>query len=280
MDQSCPSLVAIANLCIVVSIQRTHPGSYDHQLRDPLPLQDRVDECMSAIECLVLSNSRHSASVYGIEVMFMQADCCLNLGQPQKAWLLIHRAIAAAQLLGLHRDKVIRGMDREYCMTNDQRAHAWSELTMVDRFLSIVLGLPSAISHEPCGFPVTIDYSRMTIDDYRQELFDISGHILERNKECPNISMSTTLIIDRELQALDMIWCNNPQDENLTSSISSTRGDVSKKLSSRFWHQQLKVFLHLPFALRSETLPEYQRSHDACFSASRERCFGSTIACV
>jgi hypothetical protein len=225
---------------------------------------------MSSIDRVVISDTEYSSSFQGIEVMFMQAECYVNLGQPQKAWLLVHRAISAAQLLGLHRDGNIRVTDGEDRMTIEQRRHAWSKLTMVDRFLSIVLGLPSAVSYDPCDSRATSEYSHITIDTYRQELFMIAGHILERNKACPNLSTSTTLAIDRELDALDMCLPHELRSMDSILSTGFTAGDTSHRLMTRFWHHQLKVFLHLPFALRSEFQPEFERSHQACFSASRQ----------
>jgi len=256
-----PNLVALALQCVIFSVYQTRPGTYDRELSLPMPMKDLMDECLAAIEKTVIGDDDYAGSFEGLEVMVMQSRCYMNLGQPQKAWLLLHRAISIAQLLGLHRKVSI--LKTELQMSESQRQNFWWTLNELDRYLSLIMGLPYAVDDVSHGNQELVDNGPMTIALYRRNLSLIALRIMQRNMACPDFPPTTTTEID---QALDDLENNNFQ---LFSSNETTE-ETYQYLVVRFWHNQLKAFVHLPFMLRSQAELRFPTSYHGAFSASRE----------
>lgn len=259
--QQNPNLLALALQCVVFSVYQTRPGTYDHELSLPIPMKDLMGECLSTIEKTVIGDDDYAGNFEGLEVIVMQGRCYVNLGQPQKAWLLLHRAISVAQLLGLHRKGSIRKIELQ--ISESQRQNLWWTLNELDRYLSLVLGLPYAVDDDSHGNQTLVDSGPMTIASYRRNLSLIALRIMQRNMACPDISPTATTEIN---QALDDLENSNFQ----LCSSNTTPEDTYQYLVVRFWHNQMKSFLHLPFMLRSQAELRFPTSYHAAFSASRE----------
>jgi hypothetical protein len=266
--QTYPVSVALALLCVVISIQQVPPGTHENSGGEPLPFQSIMDICLSNIESLIISNDEYAGSIEGIDIMILQAKSYVNLGRPQKAWILLHRAISTAQLIGLHKEGTFRTKDIE--ISNEDRQRGWSHLNTLDRYLSIILGLPRAVSDGEFGVHTPWrDTTDLDIGTYQQKLSLMAGYIVERNKFFTNDSLLLTMNMDFELGVLERNLPLELQNPESTFCIDND-SQACFRLMARFWHCQLQIFLHLPFLLQSRANRELDPNHLACFSASRK----------
>jgi len=267
-EQSNPVMVSLALLCVVISIQQFPPGTHFDDAGNPLPLKDLMDACLSQIGILIIGDDEYPSCCEGIEVMVLQAKCYVNLGRPQKAWLLLHRAIAVAQLIGLHKNGNFR--QKETYVSNEERQNIWWTLNELDRYLSLILGLPFAVGDESFSPRATEDFRELNVSIYRQKLSLMAGIIVDRDRSVLTSDvLSSTLDTNSELADLEV---NLPPELRKAESptIAEGRRETYRRLMIRFWHFQLKVFLNLPFLLQSRENRALDQNHRACFSASRQ----------
>ncbi|KAI9864399.1 MAG: hypothetical protein M1824_005102 [Vezdaea acicularis] len=270
IDQENPVIVALALLCLTMSLQQVRPSDIGDSLNLPLPLTDLVEHYLTYIDRIVISDNEYVCSFEGIELLMLRAKMYIALGQPRKAWLLFHRAISFAQLLSLHR-KCLTSNSPWVSMT--RRQTIWWSLFELDRYLSLLLGLPYAVSenqhdHLPEG-QTEIHPSPTAV--YRRKLAIIAGQVVDRNQKSGSPSFPRTLEIEQALHDLNSTlpdgWCNILP---LRATGAISRRECFERILVQFWHHQIKSFLHLPFMLQSGGNPRYEYSRIACLEATRD----------
>ncbi|KAI9810453.1 MAG: hypothetical protein M1827_006229 [Pycnora praestabilis] len=256
--QDNPAIVGIGILCVGLSIRQLRLGD-EESLNLKRSPKDVLEHYMAVLDHLIISDDEYTASCEGIELMILQAKTHVNLGQPRKGWLLIRRSISLAQLIGL----------RPAMQPNDQgaaaarRVNTWWALYSVDRYISLLLGLPHAMTDEPeVGEGPYATQKKLSI---------IVGRVINRNQATSTPSLASTLDIDQQLEDLVKSapeqWWSIPTSQSLTSvSIEVSAGITA----THFWYCQTKAFLHLPFMLQSATDRRYDYNRHACLDASRK----------
>ena len=269
LSQDCPARVALAVTCIAVSVSKLKPGVDDLSLNLRGPPNELVDRYLAVVDQLVLHDDDYLATLDGVELLALQAKCHNNLGQPRKGWLLFRKAISYAQLLGLHTDRpTILGRMQ---ISVDRRRNVWSSLCSVDRYLSLLLGLPYAVSENLCLSRQTAKPDSMSTELYREKLSVIAGRVIDRNQASTSPSFSATLEIDQKLDDLAGSMADDWWDlgsAKVPEMVSIE--EFNHRLGAQFWHHQIKAALHLPFMLRSAADRRFEYSRTACFDASRE----------
>ncbi|MCJ1243671.1 hypothetical protein MMC30_000868 [Trapelia coarctata] len=225
------------------------------------------DYYVRPVETLLASDEGLASSgVDAVACMGLQSKIYLNLGKPGKAWLVNRRAMAFAQLIGMHHRQTGHSSDK-----NSARKHnLWLGIWQHDRICSLILGLPysipeahfglSDINSEPAGGPPTKRFTLM--------LGLVTGRIIDRN-HCPtNMTFARTLEIDQELERTKESmpkewWESSPGPE---SSVGAT----FELCVGKFWYHNVRKILHLPFMLKSFTDRRYEYSKVAALESSRE----------
>ena len=266
-DQESPVIVAIGLLCVGLCVRQLHSESLQaSQL--PLPPKLLMDRYMTVIERLVIADSDYVSSQDGLQLMQLQAKTYVNLGQPRKGFLLFRRTISMAQVLGLYPTQ--SSIVKDPPDIAKRKAHIWWTLYEVDRFLSLLLGLPYAIMDDPRIIDADEQYFTPT-DMYKRKISVILGRIIERNQAAPNFSLAATLQID---QSLDRLRKSMPDEwwdvagARLSGLIKVD--ETFERLAIQTWHFQAKCYLHLPYFLLSASDDSYRYSRQACLEASRE----------
>ncbi|KAJ9629158.1 uncharacterized protein PV06_08906 [Exophiala oligosperma] len=264
-----PAELAKIMLCIAIGIHQL-PGSFDwsrlQTKEEPAALMERY---IATVNKLITSDDEIAATIDGIECMLLEAKYQINMGRPRRAWLLFHRAIAFAQLLGLHKlparvDKTSRDYQRSFSI--------WSHLILGDRFMSLFLGLPYSVAEQfvtpfiPGNGPFPGNASAGEL--YVAKMMPVITKINDRNQSVVPMGYSATLRLDQELEEL-----HSAQDPSWWS-LEMIPGDVIDdhfdRLQAHFYHHQARLLLHMPFMLRSSSDKRYQYSHSAALEAARE----------
>ncbi|KAL8801280.1 MAG: hypothetical protein Q9200_006993 [Gallowayella weberi] len=258
------SAVAQTVACLAITIQQL-PGSFDfstlHLPASPEALQDHY---ITAVETLMASDDGIGSTMEGLSCLIVQTKYYVNLGKPRKGWLTIRRALNFAQMLGFHR----QSYGRDDAATISRRS-IWLAIYQVERFLSLLLGYPSACRDSHFEGLLAGGGSDLAFDQLRfnVKLSVITGQIINRNQDPKSMTVAETLKIDEELEdaqrTMPAAWWNTAPTDMLESNTFDTL------MSKSFFHN-IRMLLHLPFMLKSSTDPRYEYSRIAALGSSRE----------
>ncbi|MCJ1398200.1 hypothetical protein MMC11_001397 [Xylographa trunciseda] len=266
------SVAGIANIliCLATCFQqlsgRLSIGQWNLPAR-PDVLQKRY---MSFVESLLASDEGLASTMDGLECMVLQIRFYVDEGKVRRAWLLGRRATGFAYFLGIHRP--VRSTKDPLAK---RKADLWFQLSLGDRHLSLVLGLPYS----------TLDY-HFNVKDFASEeeagrygecllskLSVIAGHIIDRNNDVNNASLIDTLKIDQELEearnSMPLGWWEALPVSSMPAEI------VRDMFVAKFVYHNDRKLLHLPYLLKSFTDRRYELSRISGLESSREmiRCY-------
>ena len=262
-----PVLVAKAMLVVAISARQLRAGIDDKSINLPMSAKDMMNQWLALVERLVISENDYVCCGEGIELIVLQAKIIDNLSQPKNGWLMFRRAVSIVQALNLRPGRRI--LSRESDMTPYRRDKLWWLMFEVDRYSSMLLGLPYSLPDEPEVLNSSVNPVSDTVV-YRRKLAIIAGHVINRNHAGLTPSLSTTIQIDQELdeKAAEMPaeWWDVAAAR---SSDLISMEESLERLLTQTWHFQTKAFLHLPFMLQSASNRRLEYNRLACLDAAR-----------
>ena len=201
---------------------------------------------------LVTGHDELAGSVEGIECIMMESMYYDSAGNVRGAWIAIRRAIAMAQIMGLHRgpNAPSRSLGLE---------HMWFRLVQADRYMSLLLNLPQGSSDNVFATPTALD-NRTAIEKMRRLDLLAAGRILQLTPS-ERTNSTTTHNIDLLLQQASTLM--PPRWWLLPSPPSHD----PTPLLDQFTHFHLLLRLHLPYLLDSN--PHRTSSKITTLTASR-----------
>ncbi|KAL3481681.1 hypothetical protein BJX99DRAFT_253208 [Aspergillus californicus] len=217
----------------------------------------------------VTTNDELICSVEGIECVMMEAMYQNYAGNLHRAYMAVHRAIAASQMIGLPRGRnspCLKFIEASTRATFDP-GHICFRLVQMDRYLSLMLGLPHTSLEARFAIPDAVEgvHSINRLDRIHCAVVE---RILQRNKEDMN-DLSETSEVDKLLQsaAAEMPpgWWLSPTFANETELLEDTI-----RLMQQFTQYHLLARLHLPYMLRSSPDRRYDHSKIIAVNASRD----------
>jgi hypothetical protein len=232
---------------------------------------------VTAATSLVTGNDKMLDTSEGMTCLILDSMYQANEGNLRLAWLAHRRIVSLAQATGIHR-RPYRALHIKSAQSNcilDPR-FLWYRLLYVDRFLSLMLGLPAC----------SLDASMMLEPAFSQETpmgrlerrhAFAAGRILERNERDPSADdFALTQSIDMDLQkaasAMPGKWWLVPGSTALHNK--KERFWESRRLINQTYHFYLLHQLHLPYMLFSSSSStdqgKYDYSRNTCASASRD----------
>lgn len=266
-----PAEVAKMMLCIANSVYQM-PAGFDWsrlQLREsPEQLMERY---VNTVNRLIILDDEIAATVDGLECIMLETKYHINMGRPRRAWLLMHRAIAFAQLLGLHRlsSRKPEQPDGEF----ERQLSLWCHLFAADKYLSLMLGLPYIVQEQYCvpyiPGPNSAGFQWATEGEiFLAKMIPIITKVIDRNQSPTPMPYSATLRIDQDIEELynaqDPAWWTKSMFPGVTPEVHFDR------LQAQFYYHQTRVFLHMPFMLKSSADKRYQYSHTAALDSARQ----------
>jgi hypothetical protein len=222
-----------------------------------------VDKYIEAVDRYVLSDDEYAASLEGIECLILKSKWYADVGQPRRAWIAYRKGLMYAQLMGLHRKRT----------SSAAHESIWWALYHGDRFLSLLLGLPYGISDSHCDLTMP----DMGTSEYIHPLnaitkvSQLAGRVIDRNQGIAEQSFAWALQLDQELEdlwkQLDPEWLEYSE---LLADAQTNAAELREKLMGQICFHQIRVYLHLPFMLKSASNSRFTYSRTACLNGSRE----------
>ncbi|KAJ5689982.1 hypothetical protein N7462_004374 [Penicillium macrosclerotiorum] len=232
-----------------------------------------MDRAMDRATKLVTSNDSLVASVEGIECIMIEAMYHNYAGNLHHAWMAVHRAVALAQMMALHRGLSSPSLK---ILTAEMRAtldpdHMCFRLVEMDRYLSLMLGLPQS-SLEARYLNLKALKACHPVDRMQRTHCIVAGLILERNNtdlDSPfKIEDIEKLLLDASADMPPQWWLIpnfSSQDSSGTELVESTAG-----LLDQLAHYHLLLRLHLPSILQASSDTSHDYSKISALNASRE----------
>lgn len=280
-----PVLLARKLLLLVTYLQSIPPYlvkdllqamTIDYRLR----LMPRIIETVNR---LVTSNDELVDSVDGLELVMMQGMYHNNAGNLRRAWLLVRRAMAMAQMMGLDRDVIDASSLKTLASDTVTRldvSRIWFCIVRADRYLSLMLGLSqgSADSNNFANDKILETCSPM---EQMERLFAAAGgRMLQRRNSKSLHDLAETQCIGRILHrassSMPPRWWLAPDITTTTAKPAAAHDDMEAmqemiRLINQITHFSLVMNLHLPFMLHSSSSnPQYDLSKITAVNASRD----------
>ncbi|KAJ5088380.1 hypothetical protein N7456_011996 [Penicillium angulare] len=256
-------------LCISICIQQLSSDVDIHKVQTTVPLRQTMSSIVSFIAQNVTSDDEITGSLEGVECLALQGIYEVNTGNLRRSWLSFRRAITVAQLLGLHRAPAKTSLEN-LDLQNARRSHIWYQISRAERYLSVMLGVPSSTGSAAFNLH-NDDHSLSTADLYHKNLYQISGLILSRNQDDFTHCFSTTQRISEQLDSFAKQM--SPDWWDIPMSLPYTRTKEAsvefERVMCQIWHFELEILLHLPFMIRAASDRRYEYSRISCLNASR-----------
>lgn len=175
---------------------------------------------------------------------------------------LFSSQITTDTVQGLHRKRT----------TSPAHESIWWSIYHGDRFLSLLLGLPYGISDSLCDLTVPdLGGEYMHPLAFMTAMSQITGRVIDRNQGITEQSFAWALQLDQELEdlwkQLDPAWLDF---SNLFADPETNAAELRERIMAQVVYHQIRVYLHLPFMLKSTTNSRFTYSRTACLNGSRE----------
>ncbi|KAL1595794.1 hypothetical protein SLS60_009483 [Paraconiothyrium brasiliense] len=222
-----------------------------------------VERYIEMVDRWVLGDDEFAATLEGMECLILKAKWYADVGQPRRAWLAYRKGLMYTQLMGLHRKRT----------SSVAHESIWWALYHGDRFLSLLLGLPYGITDSHCDLTLhdIPDGPYMAPLTFMNELSILSGKVIDRNQGIAEQSFAWALQLDQELEdlykKLDPEWLEYSE---LMADIESNAAELRERIMAQMVYHQIRVYLHLPFMLKSAVNSRFTYSRTACVNGSRE----------
>lgn len=148
----------------------------------------------------------------------------------------------------------------------------WWGLYHGDRFLSLLLGLPYGISDSHCDLSMPDfggEYMHPMV--FVNNVSKLAGRVIDRNQGTAEQSFAWALQLDQELEdlwkKLDPAWLDFSE---LLATPENNAAELRERIMAQIIYHQIRVYLHLPFMLKSATNSRFTYSRTACLNGSRE----------
>lgn len=266
-----PAELAKIMLCIALSIHQL-PADFDwsrlQMKEEPAELMERY---ITTVAKLITSDDEIAATLDGIECMMLEAKYHINMGRPRRAWILFHRAIAFAQLLGFHR---LPARADKTSVDYQRSVSVWCHIILGDRYLALLLGLPYSVAeafvtpHIPTAAGGHAPSKASSGQIYAARMLPIITKLNDRNQSVTPMGYPATLQLDQELE--ELYSAQDPSWWSLDMLPGVSVEEHFDRLQAQFFHHQARVLLHMPFMLRYSTDKRYQYSHSAALDGARE----------
>jgi hypothetical protein len=99
----------------------------------------------------------------------------------------------------------------------------------------------------------------------------LAGKVIDRNQSIAEQSFAWALQLDQELEDLwkkvDPKWL---EFSELLADMENNAAELRERLMAQMIYHQIRVYLHLPFMLKSQSNSRFSYSRTACLNGSRE----------
>ncbi|KAK7214051.1 hypothetical protein V2G26_021229 [Clonostachys chloroleuca] len=266
-----PVLLARKLLHLSLCMQQLDP-SFD---RGSLQLHQGLEEAMQGYfhlaTSLVTCHDELLNSLEGLECLICEAVYLVNCGNLRRALVCLRRASTLAQFMGMHRKGLRTSLKQHDPATRVSGDVTWAHLAYLERYLSLLLGMPTSISNTKFG---SHDKTAGETDAewFERTQVDICELIINRGQHSGEDSFNTTMEIDATLtrvsNSVSSTWWT-PMDLDPQMSVDEVMARVISA-QMQIVHYNMLNIVHLPYLLRQDAGSRYDYSKTVCTYASRE----------
>ncbi|KIW02708.1 hypothetical protein, variant [Verruconis gallopava] len=263
-----PAVLARQMLEMALMLQYFPPPESSKFSEDPRIINRRLaDEAIK----LVTTNEELHGTMDALECIMLEAMYHSNHGNLRRAWLATRRSIMVAQMMGIDRWRTphLLVIDTSRSL---QPHYIWHNLIYTDRFLSLILGLPSSGATPIPEFERQLPKKQSGTSWLTLELkhSQVAHRLLQRRNGMEDYNVTQeidTMLLDAARSVPDEFWSLPKFDEPDTNNSAFWR---SIRATNQVKHYSLVNCLHLPYLLREDPNRRYEYSKIACLMASRE----------
>lgn len=264
LDHDDPVRVAVAVLYIASAIQQIRPGGPEPSIQLPNLGIQLVIRYLRKVERLVIADTALASSYTGLGAILLAAKLNVDLGQLQQAWTLYHRALTLMELMRWHRKRRLSPQETDVDL--ERRSGIWSMFTQGDKILSLLLGLPCGNTDDP--YEPTVRVTSEEPSSLRNSLARIAGEVIRRNQADTEVPDTVTQDIEGRLAEIG----GAIKPPSYLDELAEHSDERNEGLMTQFMYNQIRLFLHLPFALDPGDHGRQGFSVFRCFHAARDLC--------
>ncbi|KAI1312197.1 hypothetical protein F5Y03DRAFT_409340 [Xylaria venustula] len=243
--------------------ETTSPGS-DYRL-----ISTRA---LDTVSSLITHNDNLPQSIDIIECLIIESQYHNYMGNIRRAWTILRRAMAMAQLLGLDRQYKNLAQDTSTvdAEAGSRQENIWFLLVHFDQYVSLMLGTSPTLPESCQTAPVVLE--RCTRSGRMGRFHSMAaGRILQRNR-INMYDVVETLEIDKIMQKAAACmparwWLLSGWPEDFIGEECSC---LELRLMTQFAHYNILLQLHLPFMLHYLHSQQHYYSTVAVINSSRE----------
>ena len=195
-----------------------------------------------------------------------------NCGNLRHAWTVYRKAMTVAQLMGLHRSPTpaLKRLDPK--LDADPEA-MWFRIIYMDRYLSLLLGLPQGTSDRRMCSPTVLE-TEAPLGKFERLLTVVASDILNRNERTftPN-ELTKTLEIDAKLlkvsKSVPASFLRSPDFHGLTPGEPEACVRTPQ-VGVQVYYYGLLLQLHIPYMMQIGGNISHDYSKITCVNAGRE----------
>lgn len=228
---------------------------------------------MLAATTWVTTNQELHGTVESLVCIMLEGIFEINCGNLRRAWGVYRRAMTVAQLMGLHRSST-PPLQRIDPKENANPEFMWFRIVYMDRYLSLLLGLPPASSDRSMGDMSALQ-DEPPLGTFERQLTAVASRILDRNQSTFSPStIITTQSIDAELLKISKImpasFWRPANFYGFTPGSPETLLEILR-LAAQVYYYGILIQLHLPYMMHGiSDNSEHEYSKITCVNASRE----------
>lgn len=265
-----PHPVDLAKCMLIFAITLQIPVSENFMSQISEPPNLLSDRMVAAVTTWVTTKEEMHGTLEGLICIMLEGVYKVNCGNLRQAWATYRRAMTVAQMMGLHRSPIqkIRRIDPDLVADPE---FMWFRIVYMDRYLSLLLGLPQGTSAKNFDAPLVLQHEP-PLGKFERQLTALASYILERNEKGTEIE--TTKYIDSELLKVSKsmpssfwrpVYFHNIEPGSAENLLEVTR------LSAQVYFYGLMLQLHLPYMMSlAGDNSEHQYSKMTCVNAGRE----------
>ncbi|KAF2688996.1 hypothetical protein K458DRAFT_331718 [Lentithecium fluviatile CBS 122367] len=267
-----PVLLAKKLLHLALCIQQLDRSFDLRQLEGRSDLRTAMNSYFELACGMVTCHEELLDSVEGLECLVCESIFLVSAGNLRRAMSSIRRAINVAQFMGFHRQGASKATLKQLDPnTRVNGEFTWKHISYLERYLSLLLGLPTSITcakfGRPQGSPGISDtewFERMQID--------MCDQIIRRNQDrdySPNSMMSIDANLNHMASHMSVSWWS-PLDfqPSMSHQEMMFRMIIAQM---QIIHYNMLTVLHVPFLLKIDTdEQQFDYSKETCLYASRE----------
>lgn len=209
-------------------------------------------------------------SIEGLECLVYEGVYLVNSGNLRRALPCLRRASTLAQFMGMHRKVPYKKLKQLDPATSVSGPIIWAHITYLERYLSLLLGMPTAIPR----FRFTsedVPVGDTSTDWFEKKQMEIFERLIERNQDGDYHDIAITQKIDYDMTKM----ANTVPEKWWSMDLTQSKNQEELMLKMigaqlQIIHYNLLTVLHLPYLLRNAHDNRFDYSKTTCLYASRE----------